>query len=503
VAKASVYQFFRLVKFHGGKRPYLSWHDEDSMPIVTLSPAVKLKEGPNFAFGARWALMQHHTWSDRRQFLDMTDAEVKNKFRAWITEPGCPWYILEQYLSESGRPMRERSRKPRPAADSSQDVDAHALDEEDAQDGVASEEEEEEEEEGEKDRKAKEADEGDVHVLKMLYAGHLAAANRKDAQCRKAGHFARKHDCYRNTRVTDAAQEETSAMPAQGGSAFNINEDESDEAEYFGEQKEIAKEMQELRAAQHWVNQSGWNVKSEGRAVSSTGEEIDLRLDWDDVRRKLAQGSGAQTDDATTLDEVERNAHEYPLVDLDPTQRAFADRVLKWAAEVVQIYQQVASKGKWRLQVPSLRTWLGGSAGSGKSTTVRTVVAHVRLLFRREAMPATVALTAYTGVAAFNIGFGAMTACSSFQVFPNASWQTELSGEALRQLEARWSSVVLLIVDEVSFIGRAFFSRMHHRVQQAKRRFFSESGLSPHDYTFGNLSIILVGDFGQLEPIDD
>jgi hypothetical protein len=261
--------------------------------------------------------------------------------------------------------------------------------------------------------------------------------------------------------------------------------------------------MQEIQAAHHWVNQSGWNVKSEGRAVSSTGEEIDLRLDWDDVRKKLAQGSGAQTDDATTLDEVERNAHEYPLVDLDPTQRAFADRVLKWAAEVVQIYQQVASKGKWRLQVPSLRTWLGGSAGSGKSTTVRTVVAHVRLLFRREAMPATVALTASTGVAAFNIGFGAMTACSSFQVFPNASWQTELSGEALRQLEARWSSVVLLIVDEVSFIGRAFFSRMHHRVQQAKRRFFSESGLSPHDYTFGNLSIILVGDFGQLEPIED
>ena len=118
-------------------------------------------------------------------------------------------------------------------------------------------------------------------------------------------------------------------------------------------------------------------------------------------------------------------------------------------------------------------------------------------------MSATIELTAYTGVAAFNIGFGAKTACSSFSIFPNAAWKNELEGERCRRLEQQWGSVVLLIVDEVSFIGRAFFARMHFRLQQAKRRFFSEAGLDPHDFTFGNLSIILVGDLGQLEPIDD
>ena len=128
---------------------------------------------------------------------------------------------------------------------------------------------------------------------------------------------------------------------------------------------------------------------------------------------------------------------------------------------------------------------------------------HLRLLFQREGVDATVELTAYTGVAAFNIGFGARTACSSFHVFPNAAWKSELSGDSLRKLEQQWCRVVLLVVDEVSFIGRAFFARMHVRLQQARRRIFSEAALDPNEYEFGDLSIVLVGDFGQLEPIDD
>ena len=79
----------------------------------------------------------------------------------------------------------------------------------------------------------------------------------------------------------------------------------------------------------------------------------------------------------------------------------------------------------------------------------------------------------------------------------------KLQGDALRRLEQTWANVVLLIVDEVSFIGRAFFTRMHFRLQQAKRRDFSERGADPNKASFGDISILLVGDFGQLEPIDD
>lgn len=176
--------------------------------------------------------------------------------------------------------------------------------------------------------------------------------------------------------------------------------------------------------------------------------------------------------------------------------------VLRWVEEVCRVYKEMRDTGKPR-EVPQLRSWLGGSAGSGKSTTLKTVVQHARLIFQREGVDATIQLTAYTGVAAFNIGFGARTAVSAFQIFPNAAWKAELEGVRAKKLEEQWGNVVLLIVDEVSFIGRAFFTRMHHRLQQAKRRYFSERGLDPAEHLFGSISVLLVGDFGQLDPIDD
>ncbi len=81
------------------------------------------------------------------------------------------------------------------------------------------------------------------------------------------------------------------------GGVLNEHLDSSDEEAYYGEQKELANELQELHAAKHWINQDGWDAEDEGRAISpTTGKEIDLRLDWADVKRKLAAGTGADVD---------------------------------------------------------------------------------------------------------------------------------------------------------------------------------------------------------------
>ena len=99
VSLASLWDFFRFVRFKGGRHPYLEWHDAAAWPIVVMSPAVKLTEGPDFPFGARWALMQHHPWADRRHFLDMPEEEVKTAFRQWRLTGGCPWHGLSVSLN--------------------------------------------------------------------------------------------------------------------------------------------------------------------------------------------------------------------------------------------------------------------------------------------------------------------------------------------------------------------------------------------------------------------
>ena len=191
---------------------------------------------------------------------------------------------------------------------------------------------------------------------------------------------------YRNTRCTNLWQEEQSAL---AGGVINTYLDSDDEDAYTGEQKEIQREAQELRTVQSWINQEGWDAAAEGRAVSEkTGRTIDLRLVWEDVKRKLTPDAEVQKTERLQESDVVR---DYDLETLDPTQRAFANRVLKWAHELVQTYKWTkANNGSKR--PPRLRTWLCGSAGSGKTKTLKTTVQHVRFLFQQEDVDATVCL---------------------------------------------------------------------------------------------------------------
>ena len=414
VSLASLWDFFRLVRFRGGRHPYLEWHDQVARPIVVMSPVVKLTEGPDFAFGARWALMQYHAWTDRRFFLDMPDEQVKTVFRQWRLTDDCPWYLKQQYLQENGRraragagPAGKRARAspnndPMEPAEYEAKIAAlveamdyagaaalqaqQTLEENDGGgDAVASG--DAEEPEGSETEHSSSADEkedaladADTHVLKMLYKGNMAEISREEQQSKKAQVFNRRHNCYRNTRCTSMAQEEQSALPA---GVININEDSDDDEAYLGDQKEIAKEIEELRVAQHWINQEGWDVASEAHVLSkNTGEVIDLHLDWGAVQKTLADGHDEVEDSATSHVDEATVLSDYSLEKLDPTQRVFADRVLKWASKVADVYDKVRSDGRLR-SVPLLRSFLGGSAGSGKSTTLKTIVQHTRLMFQK------------------------------------------------------------------------------------------------------------------------
>ena len=271
----------------------------------------------------------------------------------------------------------------------------------------------------------------------------------------------------KQTRCSGVEQEEQSATPF---GVINVYNDSDDDADYCGDQKEIKAEMSALRAASSWMNPRTWDTGQEAFALDHAAQNVDLRsprdasgrvISWDAVKKAL----GTETKDDTQESGSKSDARTYCLDDLDPTQRAFADRILQWGTDLCKCYQEVESDGIPR-DVPLLRTWLCGSAGSGKSTTLKTIVHHLRKMFEDGEVPAKIELTAYTGVAAFNIGFGARTTCSAFQIFPNAIWNAELKGKKMKDLEAQWGDVELLIIDEISFIGRALFAKFHYRLQQ-------------------------------------
>ena len=91
-------------------------------------------------------------------------------------------------------------------------------------------------------------------------------------------------------------------------------------------------------------------------------------------------------------------------------------------------------------------------------------------------VPGKVELAAYTGVAAFNVGFGARAISSAFQIFPDVVWKGGLDGPTLPKVEDAWQDVLLLIVDGIAFIGAALSARIHIRLTQGRRAHFSQRG---------------------------
>ncbi|KAH9388380.1 hypothetical protein TYRP_023548, partial [Tyrophagus putrescentiae] len=140
-----------------------------------------------------------------------------------------------------------------------------------------------------------------------------------------------------------------------------------------------------------------------------------------------------------------------------------------------------------------------GGAGTGKSfiaETVRLVIANYARrraeLLRGHALPVQpdpVLLLAPTGRAAHNIGGSTIhsalrlvvpTAAGGEQRQPSSATLLPLSAPVLANLRAEHQGVSLVIVDESSMIA----------------------GLGD-DFPFGRVKVILVGDFGQLRPVND
>ena len=144
-----------------------------------------------------------------------------------------------------------------------------------------------------------------------------------------------------------------------------------------------------------------------------------------------------------------------------------------------------------------------GTAGSGKTRSVKTLLQEILRALRAADLPATidkdtfVKVAAPTGTAAFNLRFNATTIHRLIQ-WLRPPYFAEISNETLlHRLQENLKSTALLILDEISMVGRQFMGRIDSRFEQAK------AGKNSCGFSLGGVSCVGVGDPAQCEAIFD
>ena len=167
--------------------------------------------------------------------------------------------------------------------------------------------------------------------------------------------------------------------------------------------------------------------------------------------------------------------------------------------QVVMFHRAWCKKGLVAMrsaqQVEPYRVFLSGPGGVGKSHVISLIrndtVKFLCLSGQMQPEDVVVLLTAPTGVAAFNIQ--GMTLHSALLLGTIKFSSQPLTHDKLNTLRMKLANLQLLIIDEISMAGSNMLLQIHRRLQQLKG--------SPESTTFGNISILAVGDLYQLQPV--
>ena len=138
--------------------------------------------------------------------------------------------------------------------------------------------------------------------------------------------------------------------------------------------------------------------------------------------------------------------------------------------------------------------FLSGGAGVGKSVLIDAVYETLQRFYIEtadddETLDYTrILITAFTGTAAFNVN--GQTYNAGFRIHPQSTFGN-LIGERLDSAKSYFRHLKLVIIDEISLISNSHFLNIYKRLQQFKG----------DDRPFGNVSILVVGDLFQMQPV--
>ena len=137
-----------------------------------------------------------------------------------------------------------------------------------------------------------------------------------------------------------------------------------------------------------------------------------------------------------------------------------------------------------------IRAVIRGGGGVGKSFTINC--------FRRwlldSGLSDCMAVLAPTGTAAFNVAGNTLHAGLKLPAPLSPASFRKLENDSLADLQRAFHAVRVLVVDEMSMVGRRALHVLDSRLRQAK---------AAPNTLFGGVHIFLIGDFGQLPPNSD
>jgi len=137
--------------------------------------------------------------------------------------------------------------------------------------------------------------------------------------------------------------------------------------------------------------------------------------------------------------------------------------------------------------------FLTGCGGTGKSFTLKAIIAHERHRYRGQ--PNAVAVVAPTGVAALHVGGTTIHAWSGLGRVSRADDSESVVEKVSRNkwVRERWRQVRVLVMDEVSMVPDWLFQLL-----DKLGRTLRKSPAKP----FGGIRVVCCGDFLQLPPVD-
>ena len=156
-----------------------------------------------------------------------------------------------------------------------------------------------------------------------------------------------------------------------------------------------------------------------------------------------------------------------------------------------------------KTQPEPLRLLLLGTAGSGKTRAVQTALQETQRTLAAAGLPWDVEprdfvrVAAPTGSAAFNLRFHATTVHRLIHWFTPPYFKTITDDKTLYELQKQLRSTQLVILDEVSMIGRQMMGRIDSRFEQAK------GYQNERNESLGGVSCVAVGDPAQCEAMHD